>query len=100
MIGMVFTTFAQTPMQAMQLSIFYQLPSTFLSGYIFSFYGMPQWAQYIGLTMPMTYYLRITRGIMLKGNGIMEVLPNIIPIIIIAFLLVLLTSKVSRTTLD
>jgi ABC-2 type transport system permease protein len=100
MVGMIFSTLSKSPMQAMQLSILYQLPSMFLSGYIFSFYGMPQWAQYIGLTMPMTYYMRITRSIMLKGNGIMHVLPNIIPIIIITLLLVLLTSKVFRTSLD
>lgn len=100
MIGMIFSTLAKSPMQAMQLSIFYQLPSMFLSGYIFSFYGMPQWARLIGACMPMTYFMRITRGIMLKGNGIAQVLPNIIPIFIIAVILVYLTSKVFRTTLD
>ncbi len=100
MVGMIFSTIAKTPMQAMQLSVFYQLPSMFLSGYIFSFYGMPQWAQVIGACLPMTYFMRITRGIMLKGNGMLQVLPNIIPILLIAFILVLLTSKVFRTTLD
>lgn len=100
MVGMIFSTLAKSPMQAMQLSVFYQLPSMFLSGYIFSFYGMPQWAQLIGSCLPMTYFMRITRGIMLKGNGLMQVVPNIVPILIIAFLLVLLTSKVFRTTLD
>ncbi len=100
MVGMIFSTIAKSPMQAMQLSVFYQLPSMFLSGYIFSFYGMPQWAQIIGSCLPMTYFMRITRGIMLKGNGIMQVVPNIIPILIIAFILVLLTSKIFRTTLD
>ncbi|RUR12934.1 ABC transporter permease [Legionella sp. km772] len=100
MVGMIFSTLSKSPMQAMQLSVFYQLPSMFLSGYIFSFYGMPQWAQTIGACLPMTYFMRITRGIMLKGNGLPQVLPNIIPILIIAFILVLLTSKVFRTTLD
>lgn len=100
MVGMIFSTVAKSPMQAMQLSVFYQLPSMFLSGYIFSFYGMPQWAQVIGSCLPMTYFMRITRGIMLKGNGIMQVLPNIIPILIITFILVIITSKVFRTTLD
>lgn len=100
MVGMIFSTLAKSPMQAMQLSMFYQLPSMFLSGYIFSFYGMPQWAQWIGTCVPMTYFMRITRGIMLKGNGLMQVLPNILPICIIAFVLIVLTSKVFRTTLD
>ena len=100
MVGMIFSTLATTPMQAMQLSMFYQLPSMFLSGYVFSFYGMPKWAQIIGSCMPMTYFMRITRGIMLKGNEFAQVLPNILPILFIAFLLIVLTSKVFRTTLD
>lgn len=100
MVGMIFSTLAKSPMQAMQLSVFYQLPSMFLSGYIFSFYGMPQWAQMIGYCLPMTYFMRITRGIMLKGNGIMQVLPNIVPIILITVLLIFVTSKIFRTTLD
>lgn len=100
MVGMIFSTLAKTPMQAMQLSVFYQLPSLFLSGYIFSFYGMPAWAQWLGSCLPMTYFMRVTRGIMLKGNGLLQVLPNTIPIIVIACILILITSKVFRTTLD
>ncbi|CAM4477906.1 MAG: putative multidrug ABC transporter permease YbhS [Legionella sp.] len=100
MVGMIFSTLANTPMQAMQLSVFYQLPSMFLSGYIFSFYGMPGWAQVIGGCMPMTYFTRITRGILLKGNTIGQIVPNILPIILIAVVLVFLTGKIFRTKLD
>lgn len=100
MVGMIFSALASTPMQAMQLSTFYQLPSMFLSGYIFSFYGMPKWAQLIGSCLPMTYFMRITRGIMLKGNEFKQILPNILPILLIAFLLILLTKMVFRKTLD
>ena len=100
MVGMIFSTLASTPMQAMQLSTFYQLPSMFLSGYIFSFYGMPTWAQTIGYCLPMTYFMRVTRGILLKGNEFHQILPNIIPIFIIAFLLIILTKKLFRKTLD
>ena len=100
MVGMIFSTLAKTPMQAMQLSMFFQLPSMFLSGYVFSFYGMPQWAQMIGFCLPMTYFMRITRGILLKGNEIMQILPNILPILLIAFVLVILTRIVFRKTLD
>jgi len=100
MVGMIFSTLASTPMQAMQLSMFYQLPSMFLSGYVFSFYGMPFWAQTIGYCLPMTYFMRITRGIMLKGNGWYQILPNILPIIVIACALILLTRIVFRKTLD
>jgi ABC-2 type transport system permease protein len=100
MVGMIFSTIAKTPMQAMQLSTFYQLPSMFLSGYIFSFYGMPMWAQSIGTCLPMTYFMRITRGIMLKGNEFGQIAPNIWPILIIVTLLILVTRKVFRKTLD
>lgn len=100
MVGMIFSTFASTPMQAMQLSTFFQLPSMFLSGYIFSFYGMPAWAQAIGTCIPMTYFMRITRGIMLKGNGLHEILPNIVPMIVIALVLIVLAKLIFRKTLD
>ncbi len=100
MVGMIFSTLATTPMQAMQLSMFYQLPSMFLSGYVFSFYGMPMWAQSIGYCLPMTYFTRITRGIMLKGNEFSQIMPNIVPIVLIAFVLILLTSIFFRKTLD
>lgn len=100
MVGMIFSALAKTPMQAMQLSTFFQLPSMFLSGYIFSFYGMPEWAQLLGTCLPMTYFMRITRGIMLKGNEFKEILPNILPIIVITIILIILTRLVFRKTLD
>ena len=100
MVGMIFSTIASTPMQAMQLSTFYQLPSMFLSGYMFSFYGMPAWAQAIGSCMPMTYFMRITRGILLKGIEFKDIATNIWPIIVIAVILVILTRLIFRKTLD
>ncbi|MFT4057990.1 MAG: ABC transporter permease [Legionella sp.] len=100
MIGMIFSVIAKTPMQAMQLSVFFQLPSTFLSGYIFSFYGMPKWAQLLGSCLPMTYFTRITRGILLKGNTVLQVIPNILPILFMMIILFFLTIKIFRTTLD
>ena len=100
MIGMIFSTIAKTPMQAMQLSIFFQLPSMFLTGYVFSFYGMPKWAQMIGFCLPMTYFTRITRGIMLKANHFSDIVPNVWPIVLIALVLVVITSKIFRRTLD
>ena len=100
MVGMIFSTIAKTPMQAMQLSIFFQLPSMFLTGYVFSFYGMPVWARVIGDCLPMTYFMRITRGIMLKANTFSDVVPNVWPILLIALVLMLITSKIFRKTLD
>jgi ABC-2 type transport system permease protein len=100
MVGMIFSTIARAPMQAMQLSVFYQLPSMFLSGYIFSFYGMPIWAQGIGYCIPMTYFIRITQGILLKGNTLSQIAPNILPILLISLILIILTGKIFRTKLD
>ncbi|NHZ62232.1 ABC transporter permease [Massilia genomosp. 1] len=79
-IGFTFSTIARNQMQAMQLTFFFFLPSMLLTGFMFPFRGMPGWAQAIGEVLPLTHFLRITRGIMLKGNGLAEVLPHAWPI--------------------
>ncbi len=79
-IGFTFSTLAKSQMQAMQLSFFYFLPSLLLSGFMFPFRGMPVWAQWIGEILPLTHFLRIIRGVMLKGNVVFEVWPNLWPI--------------------
>jgi ABC-2 type transport system permease protein len=79
-VGFTFSTLAKSQMQAMQLSFFYFLPSLLLSGFMFPFRGMPNWAQWIGEVLPLTHFLRIIRGIMLKGNVPAEVWPNLWPI--------------------
>ena len=68
--------------QAMQLTFFFFLPSMLLSGFMFPFRGMPGWAQAIGEVLPLTHFLRVVRGIMLKGNGVAEILPNMWPILL------------------
>ena len=60
-------------MQAMQMTIFFFLPSMLLSGFMFPFRGMPGWAQALGEVLPLTHFLRIVRGILLKGNGLAEI---------------------------
>lgn len=85
-VGFTFSTIAQNQLQAMQLTFFFFLPSILLSGFMFPFRGMPGWAQVIGEALPLTHFLRIVRGIMLKGNGMPEIAPEIWPIA--AFLLV------------
>jgi ABC-2 type transport system permease protein len=72
-IGYTFSTIAKNQMQAMQMGFFYFLPSILLSGFMFPFRGMPDWAQYIGEILPLTHFLRVVRGIMLKGNGPLEI---------------------------
>ncbi|MGJ0396405.1 MAG: ABC transporter permease [Methylocystis sp.] len=67
-VGYTFSTVAENQLQAMQLTFFFFLPSMLLSGFLFPFYGMPKWAQYVGEALPLTHYLRIVRSVMLKGS--------------------------------
>lgn len=99
-VGLTFSTLARNQLQAMQMAFFFFLPSILLSGFMFPFRGMPVWAQRIGEVLPLTHYLRIVRGIVLKGNGLAEIFPNLWPIAL--FLLVVLTIglKRYRQTLD
>jgi ABC-2 type transport system permease protein len=79
-VGFTFSTLAKSQMQAMQLSFFYFLPSLLLSGFMFPFRGMPDWAQWVGEVLPLTHFLRIIRGVMLKGSEPYEVWPSLWPI--------------------
>ena len=99
-VGFTFSTLAKNQMQAMQMTFFFFLPSMLLSGFMFPFRGMPQWAQWLGEILPLTHFLRIVRGILLKGNNVAEILPNVWPIA--AFLLVAAVIALGRyrETLD
>jgi len=98
--GLTFSTLARNQLQAVQMAFFLFLPSILLSGFMFPFRGMPIWAQRIGETLPLTHYLRIVRGILLKGNGFEQILPQLWPIAL--FLAVALTVGLTRyrRTLD
>ncbi len=76
-LGYTFSTLARTQMQAMQMTFFFFLPSILLSGFMFPFRGMPVWAQWIGEVLPLTHCLRIVRGIVLKGNGLADIMPEL-----------------------
>jgi ABC-2 type transport system permease protein len=99
-VGITFSTVAQNQLQAMQMSFFFFLPSILLSGFMFPFRGMPEWAQRLGEILPLTHYLRITRGILLKGNGMDDIVWELWPIAL--FTAVALTTGVKRyrRTLD
>lgn len=99
-VGLLLSAIAQNQLQAVQMTIFYFLPSLLLSGFMFPFRGMPVWAQVIGEMLPLTHYLRIVRGIMLKGNGWLEILPNLWPILLFLLMVVLLGIKRFHRTLD
>ena len=75
-VGFTFSTIARSQMQSMQMTMFYFLPNILLSGFMFPFRGMPRWAQLIGEVLPLTHFLRIVRGVMLKGSVLGDVLPE------------------------
>jgi ABC-2 type transport system permease protein len=93
-VGFTFSTIARNQLQAMQLTFFFFLPSMLLTGFMFPFRGMPGWAQAIGEALPLTHFLRIVRGILLKGNGLAEVAPHLWPIAL--FMLVAGTIALTR----
>lgn len=76
-VGVTFSTIARNQLQAVQMTFFFFLPSILLSGFMFPFRGMPEWAQAIGSVLPITHFLRVVRGILLKGNGWIEVAPEV-----------------------
>ncbi len=99
-VGFTFSTIARNQLQAVQMTFFFFLPSMLLSGFMFPFRAMPVWAQWIGEILPLTHFLRIVRGIMLKGNTAADVMPELWPML--AFLLVagVVALKRYRQTLD
>lgn len=99
-VGLTFSSIAKNQLQAMQMAFFFFLPSILLSGFMFPFYGMPKWAQWIGHALPLTYFLRIVRGIVLKGNTFSLIWPNLWPIFVFMVVALLIAVKRYRKTLD
>jgi len=81
-VGFTFSTLARNQLQAMQMTFFFFLPSMLLSGFMFPFRGMPQWAQWLGELLPLTHFLRIVRGVMLKGNDAVQIAPEVWPMLV------------------
>ncbi len=98
--GVTFSTVARNQLQAMQMAFFFFLPSIMLSGFMFPFRGMPKWAQAIGEILPLTHFLRIVRGILLKGNGPGEVVLQLWQIALFATVALIIGVKRYRKTLD
>lgn len=99
-VGLTFSSLAKNQLQATQMSTFYFLPSFLLSGFMFPFKGMPLWAQYVGNVLPLTHFLRIARGIILKGNPLSLLWPDIWPIILFMLVAMLIGVSRYRQTLD
>jgi ABC-2 type transport system permease protein len=99
-LGITLSSIARNQLQAVQMTIFVFLPSILLSGFMFPFRGMPVWAQWIGQALPLTHFVVIIRGVMLKGAGLGDVWQHLAAIG--AFVLVVLGVglKFYRRTLD
>jgi len=99
-VGITLSSLAQNQLQAMQLTMFYFLPSILLSGFMFPFRGMPQWAQAIGSVLPLTHFNRLVRGILLKGNGWWDLWPSIWPLMLFTVIVMGVALRFYRRTLD
>lgn len=98
--GLTFSTLASNQLQAVQSAMFFFLPSILLSGFMFPFRGMPDWAQWIGNVLPLSHYLIIVRGILLKGNGFWSLWYQLIPILLFTTIVLFIGFKRYRKTLD
>lgn len=98
--GLTFSTLASNQLQAVQSAMFFFLPSILLSGFMFPFRCMPEWAQFLGNLFPLTHFLIIVRGILLKGNGFIEVWHQLIPILGFMSVIMFIGFKRYRKTLD
>ncbi len=99
-LGIMFSSIARNQLQAMQMTFFFFLPSILLSGFMFPFRGMPEWAQWIGNVLPLTHFLLLVRGILLKGNGIDVLWPQLWPILAFMVAVILIGLRFYRRTLD
>ena len=99
-VGFTFSTLSTNQLQAMQMSTFFFLPSLLLSGFMFPFRGMPVWAQVLGEILPLTHFLRVVRGILLKGNGLPDIWPDLWPILLFLGAAAVLALLRYRRTLD
>lgn len=99
-LGITFSSIARNQLQAMQMTFFFFLPSMLLSGFMFPFRGMPEWAQVVGNVLPLTHFLVLVRGILLKGNGIDMVWSSVWPILAFIAVVLGIGLRTFRRTLD
>lgn len=99
-VGITLSSIAKNQLQSVQLAVFYFLPNILLSGFMFPFQGMPRWAQFLGNLLPLTYFNRLIRGIMLKGIGWGDAWPNVWPLFAFTFVVMTIAVKTYRRTLD
>jgi len=93
-LGLTISTIAKSQFQAMQLTFFVFLPSILLSGFLFPFDGMPRVAQWIGYLLPLTHFVEMIRGIMLRGASLTDLLPRVYALL--AFFCVMMFVAIMR----
>lgn len=99
-VGYTFSTIAENQLQAVQMTFFFFLPNILLSGFMFPFRGMPDWAQAIGEALPLTHFLRIVRGIALKGIGFADMQMDVLALVVFMVAAMGLALFRFRRTLD
>jgi len=99
-LGYLISTLVRSQLQAMQISMFYMMPSLFFSGFMFPFRGLPVWAQVIGEVIPITHFLRIVRGALLKDQVLADMGPELLKLGVFLIAVAFLTVLRSRKTLD
>jgi len=99
-VGLAVSSVSRTLLRAANLANVYVLPAILLSGFLFPFYAMPDWAQWVGELLPPTHYLRIAIAIMLKGSGLDSIWPNLWPILIFDVIIIYISFRNYRVTLD
>jgi ABC-2 type transport system permease protein len=99
-VGITISSVARNQTQAMQMTFFFFLPSLLLSGFMFPFRGMPGWAQWLGEALPLTHFLRIVRGVMLKGASLADTAPHLWPLLVFTVVVMAVGLQRFRRTLD
>jgi len=99
-LGFLISTLARSQLQAMQMTVFYLLPSILLSGFMFPFRGMPVWAQWLGEVIPVTHFLRVVRGALLKGQGLGDMWRELLALLAFVCVVTALAMARYRRTLD
>ena len=99
-LGFTFSTISQNQLQAVQMSFFFLMPSILLSGFAFPFRGMPGWAQAIGEALPVTHFLRIVRGLMLKGANFEQIAGEVAVLVLMLVIVSVVAISRYRVTLD
>ncbi|MDR7118542.1 ABC transporter permease [Caulobacter sp. BE254] len=99
-LGFLISTVARNQLQAVQMSFFYILPSILLSGFMFPFRGMPAWAQALGSVIPVTHFLRVVRGSLLKGLGVLDLWTSLAALAVFVVAIAAAAMSRYRRTLD